>query len=184
MTDSNLGPRKSDLPPAVTIAVALLAVLFFIGLAFLVGFLRGSGKGLFGPTSASDAEVIKQIGTWEVPIPKGARKLTFLQRGFISTDVWIAMEVSPGERDDLESNWLHRGNAKPRPMTEGEMENFNPRSLPYGKDFEGIDLTRFDSRDWPQREGYISIDPKNEDQYAFVFDPTSGKTLLMLSSGN
>jgi hypothetical protein len=62
--------------------------------------------------------------------------------------------------------------------------SLGPRTSKLPPAVTGIDLTRFDSEAWPQREGHVGIDPQNEDQYAVVFDPTSGKTLLMLSSGN
>ena len=167
-----------------TILFWIILIAIFCGASFLFGrFIEGFKHGLFGPVFLSDEDVLTSIQNWEIDVPKGAQKLSYLQRGFVSSEIWISMEVPESARGALMSQWLEKAKSSPELLKDSDKADLNPTTIKDFKNFEGS-LARFDFTTWKNPIGFIAHNKDSGDTYAFIYSTTSDKVLLTFSSGN
>lgn len=161
----------------------LVAILCWA--AFHAGQLTAGLKATVDPVYYSDEQTIKAIEAWEIKIPEGARRLSYLQQGFMDTDVWISMEVPTKDRDSLMSLWLAQAKSRSEVVQGSGLDRLDPLKQIRLKDLKPgeVNLRRFDFKAWKQPIAYSSFDEKSGSEYAFVYDAASDKVLFISISG-
>jgi hypothetical protein len=170
------------------VLLLLVAGVLCVG-SFLLGFVAGKlseglKDGLFPPTYATDAEVVKLVGDW-IEIPPGAKNLAIFEYGMPDTDVWIAMEVPATERERLMSVWLAKAGGPVVPLGKEETVYLSPlqREIRVRQWVEKLGSSRFDFLGWEKPEGFSSTGLQSSAdpgcQYAFIFDRASDRVVLV-----